>query len=189
VIILSGIAVTAVSAAACSEQARHRVLTFFFDGVPDPSAPPVKGYAVPESTLAVADAAGGEGARGSAVALFAHTPYRQNRCGGCHDPQSGGVTRTAKEGLCGSCHEDPARTRRYVHGPVAVNGCTACHHPHSSAHPFVLLQEATALCLSCHDADGIWEPNYHAETRLRSCVECHDPHGGNDPFFLKHGEP
>jgi predicted CXXCH cytochrome family protein len=187
VIILSGIAATAGLAAACSESTRYRVLTFFFDGVPDPHAPKVEGYAALGDAAEVADAQGATARRPTAP-LYAHTPYRLNQCGGCHDVQSG-VTRTAAEGLCGSCHQDLARTQRFVHGPVAVNDCTVCHHPHTSPHPFVLLQDATTLCLSCHDADDVWEAAYHADTQSRSCVDCHLPHGGDDPYFLRRGEP
>jgi len=175
----------AIGIPACSDKAtRHRVLQFFFDGVPEPGAVTQIGYAPntrsgqrpfsapPERTL-------------PDVVAYSHTPYSTGDCGGCHDPNSGGLTRTAKEGLCRSCHPDVPGGARYVHGPVAVDACLFCHHPHGSMHPGILNAAATTLCLRCHDRADLTEGSHHENLDTVTCTQCHDAHAGNDRFFLK----
>jgi len=185
---------------ACSRTTQHRVLSFFFDGVPEPGG--------------ARDTAGASaGGQGSATVeprltapprqYYAHTPYRENRCGGCHDSTSGQLIRAVAEGLCLTCHSKLTADARFVHGPVAVDDCTACHHFHGSAFPNLLLFDPVATCLNCHDrvdlSAGDCEYQSLAPTLtgvvadaapdVRNCVECHDPHVGNNRYFLKKGEP
>src|SRR6185436_13604056 len=54
----------------------YEALSFFFDGVPDPNAPPV-----PENTGELGSITGGGG--GKTVA-FIHKPYAENKCDACH---------------------------------------------------------------------------------------------------------
>ncbi|NOT02044.1 MAG: hypothetical protein HOP29_15630 [Phycisphaerales bacterium] len=170
------------AAASCSQATRHRALKFFFDGVPEPGA------AVPGATVAggVESAATTEPAAGAAKRVWsAHAPYRENRCGVCHDPQTGQLFRPPQEGLCQGCHEDVPAAVRYVHGPVAVRDCLFCHHYHSSGFPSLLLDAPTATCLRCHDRADLSQEAHPGDMADIACTNCHDAHGGAERYFLK----
>mgnify|MGYP001560738352 FL=1 len=172
--------------AACSPTTRHRVLSFFFDGVPQPaSAPATSGAVTPESAAAVEPASGPTPVQ----RFFAHTPYRDNRCGGCHDFESGQLVRSVQDGLCLNCHSPIKASLRYVHGPVAVDDCTSCHHYHYASFPNLLLRNPTDTCLECHDRGDLGPGDHHATIGPQGCVACHHPHGGEDRFFLKRSTP
>ncbi len=174
---------------ACADATRQRVLRFFFDGVPEPGAEPPVGYPAPEGADFQEAPAEPGAPRPAARPIFPHAPYRENRCGACHDPQSGSVNRTPQEGLCRGCHPDVPGRARYVHGPVAVGDCLFCHHHHGSPYPGLLLVETNDTCYRCHDRQSTSAALYHAGLESRLCTECHDPHGGEDLFFLKRNEP
>lgn len=173
-------------ATGCSETTKYRVLCFFFDGVPKPGEAAAEGRKetdLPEVRRQAKQAP-------TEKILVSHPPYKTNRCRACHDPSLPGLQliKTLEEGLCFTCHSDPAAEARYVHGPVAVNACLDCHHYHESSHQHLLLDDATALCFRCHDRQDLTEGPHHAKNDSQSCVECHSPHGGDDRFFLKRSE-
>jgi len=179
----------ACAAVACSEETRYRTLRFFFDGVPEPGAPPPpKGYAV--DTPGFVPRISGDKARPKRTprVIHAHAPFRENRCGDCHNTRTDGAVRTAQEGLCRTCHRDVPGSAPYLHGPVAVSDCTVCHHPHSSRYPKLLLEEQSELCFHCHRAEDLTETRYHAAAEKRACIECHDPHGADNRYYLKPSE-
>ena len=74
---------------ACSETARHRALSFFFDGVPEPGTVPPKGYAVRAGRARHPDGGRPGAPVVAARIIHPHPPYRDNRCGSCHNPDSG----------------------------------------------------------------------------------------------------
>ncbi len=171
---------------ACTEATKYRVMRFFLDGVPEPGQ-------VAATTIVGKD----EARPGAAAALatpdpprrlYPHTPYRENRCGGCHNIQSGELVKPLDEGLCSVCHRDVPGEVRHVHGPVAVNECSVCHHYHTAPFPQLLLQEPRATCLQCHDAADLSSGDHHQGIEQQSCIECHHPHGGQDRFFLKRSD-
>ncbi|MEK7328413.1 MAG: cytochrome c3 family protein [Chloroflexota bacterium] len=188
---------------ACSQTTRRHVLSFFFDGVPEVGQ--VSGARM-DSRTSPTRTSGVPAVEPRPAALpmryYAHTPYRENRCQGCHDPTSGQLIRSVSEGLCLTCHSKLTADARFVHGPVAVDDCTACHHFHGAPFPNQLLVDPVATCLNCHDREDLSGGDHHqsAPTPLsvgatrqaddqRSCVNCHNPHGGSDRFFLKRTEP
>ncbi len=168
-------------AAACSSATKYRALTFFFDGVPDPNAVPQVGYA---SSGGVMPGITPAGERVAAI-QYAHKPYRENLCGGCHDPQTGQTYMPPNEGLCGRCHAGFTRDMKFVHGPAAVEHCAFCHHHHASAYEGVLHVGPTETCLRCHAREDLNGGDYHATIDEEVCTKCHNPHGGDDRFFLK----
>lgn len=179
-----------LASAACSQTNRYRMLNFFFDGVPDPSkAAQADGARDPSLAGQGEEAAGGASEPKPRVVSYPHPPYRDNRCGACHDVTTGGLFRSPQEGLCESCHGDVPGKVRYVHGPVAVSDCLFCHHPHTSTIPKLLLHKPADLCLQCHDRDDLTTGTHHDETDESSCTDCHGAHGGDHPFFLKRVEP
>jgi predicted CXXCH cytochrome family protein len=183
------LAAAAVVGWACAPQARYRVLRFFFDGVPEPGAPPrLPGY--PAEPGRGEERGGPAGAESKLIprTVYAHAPYKEDRCGACHSPQTGELSRSVQAGLCRSCHPGVPGPAPYVHGPVAVSDCLFCHHYHYSVYPKLLLSEATALCLRCHEGADLTAEAHPEPVLRRTCVECHNPHGGENRFFLKRTE-
>ncbi len=181
---LGAFLVATAIAASCSRPARYRVLSFFFDGVPDPCAPA-------ESDVQAEGATTGTDGETTVVpakpAFYNHPPYWENRCGTCHDINGGGIFRSPEEGLCQACHSDLPGDARYVHGPVAVSSCLVCHHYHRSPYPKVLLEDPADICAGCHKPADLTDGAYHASVEDRVCIDCHDPHAGENRFFVKDG--
>ncbi len=172
--------------AACNPSKRYRVLTFFFDGVPPPNATPQVGYARIGGNVPVEETDAKSNKR--ILALYAHPPFRENRCGGCHSQETGELIRTPDKGLCFMCHQKPQAQFTYVHGPVAVNACLVCHHHHTSPNKKLLLYDETETCLQCHDLGDLGEGSHHQALDMRVCTQCHHAHGGSNRFFLKPGQ-
>lgn len=172
--------------AACSPTTRYRVLSFFLDGVPPPQAP---GAVTAPTPLTPEQTAAAPTPALPPARFIPHTPYRENRCDGCHDAESGQLIRTVQEGLCLNCHGELVSEPAFVHGPVAVNDCTVCHHYHAAPFPKLLLAEPTPTCLTCHDRADLSAGGHHATIEQQSCTECHDPHGGENRFFVKGSIP
>ncbi|MHC4697076.1 MAG: cytochrome c3 family protein [Planctomycetota bacterium] len=172
-----------VVAVACSREARHQVLVFFYDGVPPlHAAPPDLGIGLPDVSV---DAAIAPPARADVRKRFySHPAYLANRCGGCHDIEGGGLLKTVRLGLCQMCHPEKPAKKKFVHGPVAVNGCLACHRYHKSLHPGVLVTDAQSLCYRCHVTKELMIDEHHATIEEERCIDCHDAHGGDDRYFL-----
>ncbi len=180
--VVASLLAVAVLVPACSEPTRHRVLSFFFDGVPKPGEVRTRGYAAPVATR---DAPPGAPQRVELQIVAVHPPYRENRCTECHNMDSGLLHRTPQEGLCSKCHPDVPGSLRFLHGPVAVGDCLPCHNPHASAYPKLLLSEGAKLCFRCHKREDLTTGPYHATIDTQACTECHDAHGGNTRFFLR----
>ena len=103
----------------CSVERNYELLSFFFDGVPNPNALPIL-------------AASGDPATIRASATYsAHTPYLEGECATCHG--QGFTMRGIDVGVCLDCHAEVPDEHRYMHGPVAVGACLVCHVPHESA--------------------------------------------------------
>jgi len=170
---------------ACSEAARHRFLSFFLDGVPPPGSQTAAGERTTPQGVGPVEPASLPAVQRS----IPHTPYRETRCGGCHDADSGQLIRPVRDGLCLTCHAKLIAGAAFVHGPVAVNDCTVCHHYHAAPLPNLLLLDATATCLNCHDRGDLSAGAHHAAIDQRGCTDCHDPHGGGNRFFVKGSAP
>ncbi|MBI4716973.1 MAG: hypothetical protein HY763_04155 [Planctomycetes bacterium] len=181
------LSVSATLVAACTTVNRYKVLSFFFDGVPPPGATPERGYAAPGRPGEVI-APGGAGEAPPRPTIYTHAPFRENRCGRCHDMETGQLFKSPGDGLCLTCHATVPGDVPYVHGPVAVKDCLFCHHYHVSSYPKLLLADPTATCLQCHDGDDLTPGPHHANLERTTCVACHEPHGGHDRFFLKRGD-
>jgi predicted CXXCH cytochrome family protein len=168
---------------ACSPASRYRVLSFLFDGVPEPGKPAAEGYGP------VMGAGPQEGAQETAPAVrrtvFVHAPFRDNQCTACHNMNTGRLNAEVREGLCLECHAGVSEHARYLHGPVAVNDCVACHHYHASPYPKLLLEDIETVCSGCHRREELSAEPHDATIAGQTCVVCHDPHGGADRFFVK----
>jgi len=173
VLVIAGgvIAVAVLPWIGCSvDEKNYKLLSFFFDGVPDPDA-------VSET---------GEFDTLPAGAVYVvHAPYAQDACLSCHqDPGNMRLTRDASS-LCLKCHAQVLTEHRFLHGPVAGDGCLWCHNPHLSPHKYLLRSSAPDLCLQCHGEELMNAPLPVHEDLSSDCLSCHLGHGGPTREFLR----
>ncbi len=172
----------------CDRAGRHKVLTFFFEGVPplesdsqtDDKQTPAEES--PELVAAKQEAARSDSQRGSST----HEPGKD--CYQCHMKQGGWDQERLAEplpDLCYSCHTDYNAASGYLHGPIAAGDCVFCHDPHQTG--YVHLQKAPQpkLCYQCHLPEDIESEAHHQDLESRACTECHDPHIGSTRNLLK----
>lgn len=173
-----------VSTIQCSRQAMHRTLVFFYDGVPPLDGGGPDALNSPSQAASNKDAVEPAALSGTVSTLYLHPAYKENRCGGCHQEESGGLLKTAREGLCLACHATNPPKKEYVHAPVAVRDCLACHSYHKSRYEHLLTADVQTVCATCHGEGPCTGEQQLDPAGEKTCVECHDPHGGDDPFFL-----
>lgn len=170
------LAILFVCGTACKPTDRHRMLSFFFDGVPATGADSVM---APDSMLIAATQIVADTPLIPEAGLFAsnHEPYREKDCTSCHDQNDLGRLISNEPQLCYSCHDDYATQFTALHGPVDAGFCSPCHLPHMSRHDNLLVAPGNDLCTPCHVPGGSVSPVAHRDARDRSCIDCHDPHG------------
>jgi predicted CXXCH cytochrome family protein len=162
--------------AGCSVEKHYELLSFFFDGVPNPNLLPV---------LA---ASGDPAAIRLSPTYTAHEPFIEQRCDACHG-QRFDMTAVGAE-VCFECHQGVQDAYPFMHGPVVVGVCLWCHVPHESAYPALLKSDGRSVCTQCHEpgllsVDRVPE---HADESA-SCVDCHVGHGSEDRFLLRKDRP
>jgi|GEM_PF-722824 len=166
----------------CTPERKFQVLSFFFDGVPDPNA----------KTQVVVNIASDSMASLTATAnvkpdMYYHKPYNDEKCQSCHESGfSNSLIKPVPE-LCYTCHEDFNTKYKTVHGPVAFGKCTICHHPHESKMEKLVIREGQQLCLYCHQSKDILENKMHSKIGEKNCTQCHNPHGGENRVMLNSG--
>jgi predicted CXXCH cytochrome family protein len=172
---LAGLAFGAAAAlvGGCSVDKHRRVLSIFFDGVPEPA--PAAAPAAPES-----EATAGR----RLVRPGEHGPYAAKLCSACHDAQATNALIAPVGELCGSCHELGTASARYVHGPLASGGCLVCHDPHRSQNRHLLVSASDSFCLRCHDRAALSPAAGHAG-EAADCTQCHEAHMSDRRFLLR----
>lgn len=158
----------------CSVEKHYKVLSFFFDGVPDPAL-----IAAGRSEIERVRAAGGT--------IYAHEPYAKEQCDRCHRTATGRMQMQLTSVVCAKCHAGVSEQHRYMHGPVAVAACLYCHSPHESTTKALLRTSANELCRQCHGssfAATSKTPNPAHADPDRLCIDCHSGHGGHARYFL-----
>lgn len=156
----------------------YKTLSFFFDGVPDPNAPPTTGPSENGSIL-------GTGGGGKVVA-FVHKPYAENKCDACHGSTAKQYEDFQKPSptICVTCHQKELNKFPIMHGPVAVGECLLCHAPHESSIPGMLNKPSPQVCVQCHIPELLpRNPPEHLSDQ--SCLDCHYAHGGDKHGFLR----
>lgn len=157
---------------------RYKVLSFFFDGVPDPDAPRITAK-IEEEVVTT-----GPGVV-RATYVSRHKPYVEGRCGVCHTRGGSMVNFDAAYRACQTCHQKVTKAYRRMHGPVATGHCELCHGGHESTHPALLKDTALKVCTACHDQQLLGpKPVQHTDGKT-SCLACHYGHGGKEAYFLK----
>jgi predicted CXXCH cytochrome family protein len=167
--------VTAFALLGCSTpEQRYRVLSVFFDGVPDPNAP--KGGPI--------------GQKASGRITFVHKPYQDQLCNSCHLNSADIFARAqVRPDVCLDCHASTPSQHAVMHGPVVNNACQMCHSPHSSANPHLLRQPSPAVCTQCHEPAIVTQMHKLPLDPRQSCIECHSGHGGTDHRLLLASAP
>lgn len=158
--------------AGCSVEKNYELLSFFFDGVPNPNA------------LPIVASSGDPIAMRSSPTYTAHTPYLNGQCAECHGQgfTMGGVD----AGVCLECHEGVQSAYRYMHGPVAFGACLLCHVPHESAYAALMKSGAREVCTQCHGVAMLSTEKTPEHTdESVSCLACHFGHGDNERFMLR----
>jgi predicted CXXCH cytochrome family protein len=168
----------------CSPVPRHQVLTFFFDGVPEPAG---KTTDTPIDSLGKPDPASKIGMLTSVAKpkVNYHEPYKEKQCASCHDQTAMGKFLKPQPMLCYQCHDDFSGKYKVVHGPVGGGYCTACHEPHTSVNTKLLKRLSQQMCLYCHNSSLVLKNEVHADIGDANCTDCHNPHGGDDRTMLK----
>ena len=181
-IVLSTI-VASVLSSGCSSEKRYKVLSFFFDGVPDPNAPAV--------ATGDQDEFGGQRAgNGSGAAkpvAFMHKPYGDNQCSACHENARGNFDDFQKlsSDVCLKCHDKVRDEFPVMHGPVAAAECNLCHVPHESSIPHLLRDAAPTVCVQCHQPELLSPTPREHLLPDKSCLDCHTGHGSDKHGLLK----
>ncbi len=159
----------------CSPETRYSVLSFFFDGVPQPGEEKSEGIAGRDRK---------SGARGLQVRARNHGPYAAKMCYACHQSGGGNKLILPVEKLCLNCHTLDLQKRK-VHGPVVSGGCRVCHNPHGTGRPFMLVSESTVFCFYCHEEAEVRSHETHQAAGDMQCTECHNPHASDNDYLLK----
>jgi len=175
---LAPVAVAVVVVAGCRVEKNYELLSFFFDGVPQP------GTGVPAG-------AGAAGRPAPRVIVSSHSAFTERRCEECHGETGGfGLVVSGFSDLdaavCGNCHAQVMQEYPRMHGPVTALECLWCHWAHESPEPHLLAQASPDLCLGCHGFElrGLPQPPEHVDLG-RDCLDCHRGHGGEQHYFLK----
>lgn len=168
----------------CSSQNQIKVLSFFFDGVPNPSR---EAGVHPSDTLGRKDTTAIKQSTMGKIfpRLYFHAPYKQQECSQCHDRIRMGKLNKSLPELCYQCHDDFATKFKVLHGPVGGGQCIMCHSPHQSMNEKLLIRKGQALCLFCHDSEQVMAAKEHQDIKDASCTDCHNPHGGDERFILR----
>jgi predicted CXXCH cytochrome family protein len=178
------VAILLVYLSGCSSTHNYKVLSFFFDGVPNQ---------VSETTVQSVDTLHQKDtvalalnlSNGTKSKIQFHSPYQDKQCSSCHDQGRMGKLNKSQPDLCYDCHEDFSKKFKVLHGPAGGGQCTMCHNPHSSVNENLLNRTGQALCLYCHDQAQVMKTDAHLENKELNCTECHNPHGGNDRYSLR----
>jgi predicted CXXCH cytochrome family protein len=158
----------------CAVEKHYKLLSFFFDGVPDPA-------------LIEAGRSEVERVRAAGGTVYTHEPYKNEQCDGCHRTPEGRMVMKVTAAVCMNCHSDVPDEHRFMHGPVVIGGegaCLWCHSPHESTIKSLLRAESGTVCRQCHDASLARRKIPAHADESRACVDCHSGHGGTNRFFL-----
>lgn len=168
----------------CSSTSHYKLLSFFFDGVPDPA---IELAQHTSDSIRKADTSliAQNLIKDSGPTSYVHTPYQDKQCNSCHDRSSMGKLIKSMPELCYDCHEDFSKKYKVLHGPVGGGQCTMCHNTHTSPNESLLVRTGQDLCLHCHDSKQLITTETHKQMNDAGCTTCHNPHGGNDLSFLR----
>jgi predicted CXXCH cytochrome family protein len=187
--LLGGLAALAAALAAlsCTPERKHRLLTFFFDGVPPLHPPEAEGPPEPAAGPPQVGPTVVEEPAKPRIVWSEHAPaLDKTQCGACHDRNASYALTKPLEELCIACHERQTRQYPRMHGPVAIGACATCHEAHRSPHKHLVRAPSPQLCLRCHEPtpEGGATRGCARSSDEADCLGCHHPHGGKEGYFL-----
>ena len=114
----------------CAQRTRHRIPTFFFDGIPplEEERPDRQDKGIPDPGVEEPE----KQLQGPATpVVYRRGPFDSGSCGSCHDTRAS--NRLLKDGndLCLTCHAGTFTGKKTIHVP-ALASCLICHDPHKS---------------------------------------------------------
>lgn len=174
------VAVISMTVVRCTPEKQFRVLSFFFDGVPDPNKK------VEDSVFVSKDSLGN--ATSSVITKpesYLHKPFGENKCKSCHQSEFSNELIKPIPELCYTCHEDFGSKFQTLHGPVVSGNCLGCHNQHEAKYEKLLDREGQDICLYCHEQKQVMRNKVHEKIGTANCTTCHNPHGGDNRGILK----
>ena len=198
------LAVLSTFISGCSGETKHKVLNFFFTGVPP------LGQEKEDELEKDASAQAPEQAP-TIVKVYTHPITAANLCNECHQTlanfalfgrstgaasfqkgaMSPGPLVVDRNELCIKCHKDKSASEAltaglWMHPTSAKGDCYACHDPHQSTHQYMLLDEPAKICTPCHKEDEMLAKvkDKEAHKLPSDCLSCHNPHLGKNRALL-----
>ncbi len=165
----------------CTPEKQFKVLSFFFDGVPDSTKKTEAASAVKNDSLGVPIV------KNIKPESYLHKPYGENKCNSCHQGDFSNRLLKPVPELCYTCHEDFNNKFQILHGPVASGNCLACHNQHEAKYEKLLEREGQQICLYCHESKQVLKNKVHKTVGTQNCTNCHNPHGGDNRGILNKG--
>lgn len=196
--------VLTTSISGCSKEKKHKVLNFFFTGVPPLEEEKKDELEKNKSARKPSQAP-------TVVTVYTHPVTAANLCSECHQTTANfslfgrGVRTTSfqkgalspgplvvdRNELCVTCHKNKSAAEAlaaglWLHDTAVKGDCYACHDPHQSQNRYLLLAEPDQICIPCHkEAEMIDKVKDKEAHRLPSdCLSCHNPHLGKDRALL-----
>ena len=125
----------------CKRETRHKILTFFFEGVP----PLDSESQTDESEMAIDELAQSAVTKEKPVSRISKQSHSSKHnsvrdCSKCHIGAMGSGQRQLVKpipDLCYSCHTNYSAAGGYLHGPIAVGECVFCHDSHQSKYVYL----------------------------------------------------
>jgi len=182
-----GIALFAVS---CNPHTSHALLSFFFDGVPEPepqrqSQDTVRVVSAQQVNLLAGQIQHFQDTTVTTLNLTLHPDYQKKACNKCHEMEHSYRLKNRQPKLCYQCHKPFESRFSHLHGPVAAGFCLACHVPHKSINKALVKMPVQRICRHCHEAGDVNKNEAHKKTSATNCLQCHDAHGGETVNLLK----
>ena len=163
----------------CSERKNYKLLSFFFDGVPNPVTGALSGS--PQEKTA----------QPLVLASYPHKPYEENNCKACHGAgrESCFEATTVDSSVCLQCHQKVLGAFAVMHGPVEARACLWCHAPHGSPFRGMLRGPSLDICLQCHEIPLLTAKVPEHRDGKTECLNCHVGHGSAKHNLLRPEAP
>lgn len=192
----------------CDRYTKHKVLTFFFTGVP-----PLEGETRKGEWDGQEQKGAGKAKKQVKFVMSAHSFFVSKKCTKCHQTavtrsfrvpgqqvslgsqrlpeinfaKKKGELRVPLKEICVNCHVNRSASFAienglWLHAPVNKANCTICHHQHQSTNKFLLREKPEKLCVRCHSEGLINMTKDHSE--VKNCLQCHNPHLGKNKYLL-----
>jgi len=176
----------AFSIISCSSGSSYPILSFFFDGVPEPErrktvqADSLQNFIPRQKTARTS-----QDSTATTLNLIIHPDYQKKACDKCHELEHSYRLKQGQPQLCYQCHIPFESKYKQLHGPVAAGFCLTCHEPHKSNNKALAKMPVHLICRHCHDPGDVNKNEAHKKASNINCLQCHNAHGGDTAHLLK----